>query len=200
MLSKPNPIRTAVEKIRTNRGAAAAIEAELDAQEAAAARAAEAEAKRRADLVAKIEQALPERAEQLDEDYVVLRGGESTAASRAAAAKLARKQLEIELGAVDMRIVAMRGGVPARLRTEDVEAEFRLLWAATPVPWDVKGRSAATYRADLSREAAATVEREQARVLSHDEAEAAADQRRQQQYATRQRINEERKRAAGIIP
>src|SRR4051812_46483659 len=102
----PNPLRAAIEAVRGNPAGVAA----LDAEDAATAKAVAAEAKAKADRLAKVEKALPDRVQALLEDYVA----REQEALHAAAESLARQQLERELGVIPPAVAAATWP-PARL-------------------------------------------------------------------------------------
>lgn len=183
-VTRTNPRAALAAAVALVRGNPAAV-AELDAAEHAAAAAKLAEAKRREDIATKIEKEIPARAAALVADYLAVQ----QAAIAAAAESVARSQLEIEYGAVPLKVAAY-SPAPARLGRAHVEHAWGRLVASTPIPWDRAKRSAERLRSDVARTAAEELERpaREARELeARQRAEAAAEQERQRVAAVNAR-------------
>src|SRR4051794_34837531 len=131
-----------------------------------------AEAKHRADLAEKVDKRLAERTDAIVADFVAL----EQEAIHDAAARLARQQLEAELGVTDPAILAMTAGIPGRLNRSGVESSLKRLAGSAPLPWRKGAPSATAYRTEM---AIAAVDAVQApRALSASEAADLAEQRR----------------------
>lgn len=191
-------LRSAVALVKANPAAIS----EIDAEEAAKVAAAKREAERIAKLEAKVEKALDARVADLIDDYYAT----ERAAIERAAARLARQQLQQEVGLTPPAVTA-RTPAAARLSPAHVERELRAILGSAALPWDKEGRSGTSWRTDAAKDAAAALpsapyvlQTEQARDagtygLTPAEAEALAEKRRADMEAQRAAAIEGRKRA-----
>jgi hypothetical protein len=176
-MSFPQTLRTRVKSalavVQSNPGEIAAIDAEAQA----AAKAAAAEADRLAKAAAKRDAAMPARVEAIIEDHI----GREQDALRLAAEKVAKAQLDAELGITPRTALALSPS-PARITPRILENARAQIAERTPLPWDRQGRTANAIRVDQAR-ASGAVDDVEARIAERKAALAAQHAQRE---ATRQ--------------
>jgi hypothetical protein len=166
-------VRDALRTVQNNPAELAAI----DAIDAAEAKARAAEAERLAKAATKRDAALEARIEAIIEDHVA----REQDALRLAAEKVARAQLDAELGITPRTALALSPS-PVRITPRILENARAQIAERTPLPWDRQGRTANALRSDEAR-ASGAVDDVEARIAERKAALAAQVAQRE---ATRQ--------------